>query len=1829
MSKGVKKKGFTLVELVVVLAIFGLLASITGLGLYSWTRYSINKENNENARTIFLAAQESLTHMQASGTLSEYSNLVVSDADKTPTASISPEISENISDRLYTIFYTPGSLEYRTLNTNELVRKMLSPYLEGTDVFNHAFAIEFDPRDGVVYSVFYSKKADSLEYETDGNTKESGIVGIAKRDSGTLKDRLLGYYVADLTDIRPTQGPQIIVTEPVTPKPLLVNEEELYVHFDLGADYQEFDKYDYEIKIYSPSDSEPIVTLNIPNKEVYSIKSGNSKTVLASADYGGGKKNDIRLKAEIRKNSFDKNCFDVILDAVDIQTLSKYGQLRLHDNGKINIINGEKNNKTDFSSFKNTYSIFNVFQSNEIINFYSIYCDVSVSVVDKNGTLSLINKTSGVEDIMYAGRTIDGNGNNKKMSIDIKYMRHLFNIAYWEKIKNNSDKKLEINYNQKNDLDFSIAHIYNSASNSNDNIDTFIPIPVLYDNSSYEGNGNKIQNLKFDSDILGTMNLETMNVGIFGINRGSISNLNLNKAILKSKISNDNYGTGLIAGKNENIISGIEVTLTGNANKNAGGIAGINEGTIDNCIANGEITGENNIGGIVGYNKGNYGQSKGLISNCKTTITVYAKEKDSSNFGGIAGLNSNDGIVKECVYEPVRNFNEVIDSIDSNPFSDSGVDRDYLLYGMKVGGIVGYNTSNGKVENCKTDTDNNGYVIGFRAVGGIIGYDDNLADGYIRSDSYESGYNELNVVGANLLGGIVGTLEGAQKDSITLGNWKNSGVIVSRKSTSSYGYNQNYEYGGGITSWLGKKGTISNCKVDIDVNDATKNELIQYSNGNYIGGIVGQNKGKITSNESYNGVTVEHQVLVGGGDIIGGLVGHNEGRDANNNQFPNGDNRNVQIEYQKIIKGIVYGNDYVGGVIGCNQTKLDSQYFFQESHSNITVNGNQYVGGIIGYNTLSFGIGWKYPSHENIVVNGKQDVGGIVGFNHKDAEIINQFIIGTINGEENTGGVVGNNEGQLSYNINNTDNIYNSVTVNGGENTGGIVGINSNNISSNSETKNNVTVSGTNYVGGLAGYNSSSINNMTVALCTVNGNGKNIGGLIGENCGSLSKNDNNQITVSVSNINVKGENVGGLIGTNISNSASVYRFPLKDSTISNSGNFTGGLIGCNKGTITSGELFSSYITVSGNEKTGGIFGRNDGNLKISVSVNGDVTGTNETGGLVGFNNGKMETGQLLTVSINVAGKENTGGVCGQNVGDINTGFVIDGNVTGTNRVGGAVGYNSGLFGNNQTTNVKCNVTGIDAVGGICGENKGSFKNTVYSVGSVIGNDYVGGLYGIFSGSISTYAFENAVTVTGNNYVGGLAGQVKNVTIIQNVTGSVTGNNYVGGLFGSFVSDDELTIIDSRNVKDLTVTGNNYVAGIVPVIENNIKVNNCKMDGISIIANTGISGGITSINKGIINKCSVINTVFKYKNEVTNIGGIAGQNLNTITGKTYIIDNKFENVSDNDNHKTIIGYLAGKNGSEHILNPDRMAIIKDSNSFNTIQAGDAEPYLLVGLNLAKLNNCSSYTNSNKEQVVSTGNSSIDYWVRNDDFTISEPATQADGSVIFSFDYDSNYNYRFSLFGINIMNGEVIQELIYNCNTGDGVYSYLIEDDKFKYILDNQRNIYNGYRIVVDKLESNGKRSHIKEYVTFCEVPLPDIKFTVNKDENNPYKFNVSYLETETDEKEYIEGYKVLYQIDGYDYETTDSSILFDSSYNGKSVKFAVISIAKSDAYFHSKSNPKWSEEFLIGDGSNLTMTENNNLNSTGENSVSQNGEISLETSANIEEGENENETVTQE
>ena len=67
-----KKKGFTLVELMVVLAITAILAALVGGGLIAYTRLARFEKNEANARTLFQTAQISLTRMETAGELDAF-----------------------------------------------------------------------------------------------------------------------------------------------------------------------------------------------------------------------------------------------------------------------------------------------------------------------------------------------------------------------------------------------------------------------------------------------------------------------------------------------------------------------------------------------------------------------------------------------------------------------------------------------------------------------------------------------------------------------------------------------------------------------------------------------------------------------------------------------------------------------------------------------------------------------------------------------------------------------------------------------------------------------------------------------------------------------------------------------------------------------------------------------------------------------------------------------------------------------------------------------------------------------------------------------------------------------------------------------------------------------------------------------------------------------------------------------------------------------------------------------------------------------------------------------------------------------------------------------------------------------------------------------------------------------------------------------------------------------------------------------------------------------------------------------------------------------------
>ena len=65
------KKGYTLIEIITVLVIIGIVASIALGGLIMYQRHAAFKKNNEYAQTLFSAAQASLSHAKVSGQLEE------------------------------------------------------------------------------------------------------------------------------------------------------------------------------------------------------------------------------------------------------------------------------------------------------------------------------------------------------------------------------------------------------------------------------------------------------------------------------------------------------------------------------------------------------------------------------------------------------------------------------------------------------------------------------------------------------------------------------------------------------------------------------------------------------------------------------------------------------------------------------------------------------------------------------------------------------------------------------------------------------------------------------------------------------------------------------------------------------------------------------------------------------------------------------------------------------------------------------------------------------------------------------------------------------------------------------------------------------------------------------------------------------------------------------------------------------------------------------------------------------------------------------------------------------------------------------------------------------------------------------------------------------------------------------------------------------------------------------------------------------------------------------------------------------------------------------
>ncbi len=323
------------------------------------------------------------------------------------------------------------------------------------------------------------------------------------------------------------------------------------------------------------------------------------------------------------------------------------------------------------------------------------------------------------------------------------------------------------------------------------------------------------------------------------------------------------------------------------------------------------------------------------------------------------------------------------------------------------------------------------------------------------------------------------------------------------------------------------------------------------------------------------------------------------------------------------------------------------------------------------------------------------------------------------------------------------------------------------------------TISGSQYCGGLIGYTSNSSFSSCVVMGNISG-GTDVGGAVGISTSSLNMQG---ITV---NGNCSGTtNVGGLVGELANGSSATLISCKSKGTITNTGDYTGGLIGKSDGACISGIESSSH--------------------------SGEIQGANYVGGLVGAILDKSEAPTLYDnyevwdrslnghphpdgIMITSGGKDKI--VEGTSISTSISNCAAIGNITGMNYVGGLIGIdnpamsypyttksgkytyrNNTIVGNNKTVTWVCLFWDRKSDGSIW-HIKTVDPNTTTSC------DYT---YKVYTRNYTAYALSNSYysgDISAGEYVGGVVGQ-KTAGDINNcyAYGSVCGTNTVGGIVG--------------------------------------------------------------------------------------------------------------------------------------------------------------------------------------------------------------------------------------------------------------------------------------------------------------------------------------------------------------------------------------------------------------------------------------------------------------
>ena len=1515
-----RSSGFTMVELMVVLAIMAILAALVGGGLIAYTRLARFEKNEANARTLFQTAQIALTRRDTAGELDDFRQKVLlngqAGAHFDPAAGEENEETrkqkaDELNKNIYALYYDKVTDDD---SDNELLRELLGDYIYDDSLLNAAICVEIDAASGQVYSVFYDTNADKLRFgETNGATN------IYNRSYDHRRhDSLVGYYSAeDRVNVVELQQTKLKVKNP-----RLSNTETLTLSW--GGDVTRDTQVQYVATAYKSTDTDkknPLFEIEVELPAVKTNEPVPLKTTIYSYDAAG---NETPVEKTLYYPlSYNKGNFVLTLDAMASADL-----LRSCENDS-----GASGTSSISVTDSSLYSITRLLPGGPQ-DFY-----VTLQAKARDGYSGSYTPSTpadtNVENSLFAKEATATEGN-------LTYFRHLYNLRWADNWASGqtADYTLAAQSLGATGLNWTggSVTVYCPAQGKNFPPEAKVPsaeeavawptILTLPKNVTLDGGNITIMNLQLRGSSVSQTgrqkneNLLDRYIGLVGENNGTIKNMTLRDADVQVNVEIVTRAKGTLPLTGTTALQPLETTDSAYRDIRAvGALCGVNTGTLEKCTL---THGKNNA--VSAQVQAMLPFDDNATETARTTVSGTAYyENEPRGIGGLVGV----AIPKDGQTQKISTL-----TVDAN------VTVAGLLQDKSLKDADETLTEQARYAAAASEQNSVWRSIG---VGGVVGTMD-AANLKLEADpiNKKTITNKAAVIGSAFTGGVVGNLYNSSSAAVTLTGLQNEGTVSvgANYLGSAEGENSRVlgRFFGGIAGYC--KNVTLRGSTSTTRRDMTETQLKTAVKGGYA------NDGALTDDSPLKG------------DFVGGLVGFASG---------------CKLDNCTTQKGYVLGRCFVGGMAGGFS---GSQLKITGGSNSSTVLGNRYVGGVVSVNGSQSTV--SGVTNSGLVAGlGKNAayVGGIAGLNDAewgstDATAQNpaatiQNCVSSMASDTATN----SSRSALLQALSTYKNVSNQETTTRADYVGGLVGRNGKNAVLTWDTdattvQIGAVICGNDFVGGLVGCNDATakITNDSTSLLTVSGEvvgGKAVGGMIGLNLAPALPAADIKVTEISGTLCV-----GGVIGANMPVAGTDgTAFTIKETTISGgtvstfkttakagrikADGLAGGIIGYNcllESPPNAANLTTILPTVA--QDTGLVtvdktLPRSDKEMTLNGAANQFNLEVNAyVGGIVGYN----DAATRLTIRNATNGSQSNAASVGSlkmrgETGILGSGVSLPGYNDSFNYndyVGSkdARGYMAGgIIGcvTQNTTLEGCTNYGIvshkSAAGGIAGWNDGSIKNcsTYATLGTQQdGYAYLGGIVGINSGTVTDSAPAASITVRGRYIIGGVAGlNLTNASITYNTSNNiipvtVQANECAGGVAG--VNCGSIAL--GSTTLQVNITAESYAGGIAG--SNNMR--NATTASIAggnvtgtVTATKNYAGGAAGANYANITGVTLIGGACVRANDQF-AGGIAGSNRAGTNGQIGTITRCTNNAGQTGNNYTVYatngnaGGIAGSNES---------------------------------------------------------------------------------------------------------------------------------------------------------------------------------------------------------------------------------------------------------------------------------------------------------------------------